>query len=101
MRSVYGLGVQCELGVFDPSGALWTSRGENVRSSLAAKRGDVILVMWVFTWKADETGKLAKANARLVDRGFSQRPRDNYNETFAPTPAAPGFRFMAAIVTAP
>ena len=30
-------------------------------------------------------------------RGFSQRPGVDYHETFAPTPAAPCIRLMAAI----
>ena len=38
-----------------------------------------------------------KAKARLVARGFSQRPGVDFNETFAPTPAAPCIRLMAAI----
>ena len=38
-----------------------------------------------------------KAKARLVGRGFSQRPGVDYHETFALTPATPCIRLMAAI----
>lgn len=57
----------------------------------------MVSAKWVFTWKADEHGKVVKAKARLVARGFSQRPGVDYYETFAPTPAASCIRMMAAI----
>ena len=44
---------------------------------------------------SDETGKAMKLKARFVARGFSQRPGVYYNETFAPTPAAPCIRLVA------
>ena len=52
---------------------------------------------WVFTWKTDEHGTIAKAKARLVARGFSQRPGVDHNETFAPTSTASCIRMIAAI----
>ena len=51
----------------------------------------------MYTWKSDETDKAVKVKARLVVRGFSQRPGVDYHEPFAPTPAAPCIRLMAAI----
>ena len=53
----------------------------------------------VYTWKADEHVKAVKAKARLliVSRGFHQRPGVHFHATFAPTPAAPCIRLMAAI----
>ena len=57
----------------------------------------MVSAKWVYTLKSDETGKVVKAKARLVARGFSQRPGVDYHETFAPTPAAPCIRLMAAI----
>ena len=57
----------------------------------------MVSAKWVYTWKSDETGKVVKAKARLVARGFSPRPGVDYHETFAPTPAAPCIRLMAAI----
>ena len=57
----------------------------------------MISAKWVYTWKSDENGKVVKAKARLVARGFSQRPGVDYHETFAPTPSTPCIRLMAAI----
>ena len=57
----------------------------------------MVSAKWMFTWKADEHGKIVKAKARLVARGFSQRPGVDCNEIFAPTPAAACIRMMAAI----
>ena len=51
----------------------------------------------MYTWKSDENGKLVKSKARLVARGFSQGPGVDGHETFAPTPATPCIRLMAAI----
>ena len=51
----------------------------------------------VFTSKADEHGRVVKAKAQLVARGFSQRPGVDHNETFAPPPAVSCIRMMAAI----
>ena len=47
--------------------------------------------------KSDETGNVVKAKARLIARGFSQRPDVDLNEAFTPTPAAAFFRLMAAV----
>ena len=57
----------------------------------------MVSAKWVYTWKSDENGKVVKAKARLVARGFSQSPGVDYHETFAPIPATPCIRLMAAI----
>ena len=57
----------------------------------------MVSAKWVYTWKSDENGKVVKAKARLVARGFSQRPGVDNNDTFAPTRATPCIRLMAAI----
>ena len=51
----------------------------------------------VYTWKSNGNGKVVKAKARLVPRGFSQRPGVDYHDTFSPTPATPCVRLMAVI----
>lgn len=38
---------------------------------------------WVFAHKRDESGRVVKYKARLVARGFSQRPGYDFKETFA------------------
>ena len=39
---------------------------------------------WVFKRKLDDKGNVSRYKARLVAQGFSQRPSEDYNETFAP-----------------
>ena len=39
---------------------------------------------WVFTRKRDAEGNIVKYKARLVARGFSQRPGFDFEETYAP-----------------
>lgn len=57
---------------------------------------NVVSAEWVFTRKADR--KVFKTKARLVARGFSQRPRVYTNENYPPLPAASFVHLMAAIL---
>ena len=57
----------------------------------------MISAKWVFTWKTNELGKVVRAKARLVARGFRQVEGVDYFETFAPTPASSCVRLLASI----
>jgi hypothetical protein len=56
--------------------------------------GEVLLLMWVFTYKTDGDGYLSRFRARLVVRGDLQAPLDN---TYAATLAIRNFRALIAI----
>ena len=51
----------------------------------------------VFKWKADETGKMVKAKARLVAKSFKQKYGVDYLETFSPTANAASQRLLVAM----
>ena len=52
---------------------------------------------WVFKWKADETGKIVKAKARLRAKGFKQKYGVEYLETFSPTASDASQRLLVAL----
>jgi len=56
-------------------------------------------VKWVFKTKLNERGEFDKHKARLVSKGFSQQPRIDYGETFAPVERIDNVRFLLAIET--
>jgi hypothetical protein len=45
---------------------------------------NVVTGKWVFTHKLRADGTLDRYKARWVLRGFTQRPRGDYDETFSP-----------------
>ena len=51
---------------------------------------------WVFVWK-QEHGKITKAKARIVAKGFMQKKEIDYNEVFAPTGTQDGLRLLFAM----
>ncbi|KAI1508242.1 Pol protein [Pyrenophora tritici-repentis] len=59
--------------------------------------GEILPLMWVFTYKFDEDGYLTKFKARLVVRGDLQQI---YKDTYAATLAAQIFRFLITLMAA-
>ena len=51
----------------------------------------------MFSWKSDEFGWISKVKSRLVARGFKQRERIDFGETFAPTVSSSCVRLLSAI----
>ncbi|CAL2268313.1 unnamed protein product [Prunus armeniaca] len=57
----------------------------------------VIGVKWVFKTKQNLDGSVQKNKARLVAKGYSQKPRVDYNETFAPVARLDTIRTLIAL----
>ena len=54
----------------------------------------------MFAWKSDEFGRVVRAKARLVARGFGQRAGFDFFETFPPCPSVISIRFLTTIACA-
>ena len=52
----------------------------------------------IFVLKRHPNGEILKYKARLVARGFSQRPGEDYDETFASVTKPPSVRLLLALV---
>ena len=52
---------------------------------------------WVFSYKTDKDGIIAKTKARLVAKGSSQMQDVDYFQTFAPTPSSASIKILAAV----
>jgi hypothetical protein len=63
------------------------------------KYKDVISVKWIYKTKQDAEGNIQKCKERLGPRGFTQKPRIDLNETFAPVGCMDTSRTVLAIVT--
>lgn len=63
----------------------------------AAAAQNLVTSKWVFKTKMDARGRPTRLKARLVARGFSQRPNIDFFATFAPTAAITTFRILISI----
>ncbi|XP_068340328.1 uncharacterized mitochondrial protein AtMg00810-like [Pyrus communis] len=59
----------------------------------------VIGVRWVFKTKLNLDGTVQKHKARLVAKGYAQKPRIDYNETFAPVARLDTIQTLIALAT--
>ena len=60
---------------------------------------DIIGVKWVYKTKLNSDGTIQKHKARLVAKGYSQQPRIDYNETFAPVARLDSIRALIALAS--
>ena len=67
---------------------------------LVEKPPDVVPITnkWVFVRKRNKLGEIVKYKARLVARGYSQRPGQDYNETYSPVVRMDTLRAILALV---
>jgi len=56
-----------------------------------------LTVKWVYALKKDKEGKIERFKARLVARGFGQRPGTDFNVTFAPVVSSESLRVILAL----
>ena len=52
---------------------------------------------WVFVRKRNEKNEIVRYKARLVAQGFSQRPGNDYEETYSPIMDAITFRYLISL----
>ena len=53
---------------------------------------------WVFVRKQNENNEVVRYKARLIAQGFTQRPGNDYNETYSPVTSRITFRYLISLV---
>jgi len=61
------------------------------------ENANIISSRWIFKYKRDSNGNIAKRKARLVARGFTQIYGIDYKDTFSPTLKHDSIRIITAI----
>ena len=64
----------------------------------APKDKDVISVKWIYKTKQDADGNVQKNKEIMVEKGFTQQPDIEFNETFAPVARMDTVRIVLDIV---
>ncbi|THH17351.1 hypothetical protein EUX98_g9147 [Antrodiella citrinella] len=61
------------------------------------KGANIITTKWVYRFKLDANSKIIRYKARLVARGFTQKPGVDFDETFAPVAKIESSRLLLAL----
>ena len=88
-------------------GQHWRQAARKEMASIRARRTYFLMALpkgrsainckWIFNVKAKADGRVEKFKARLVVKGFSQRPGVDYDETFAPVAHTDSQRVLLAL----
>ena len=99
--TTYAEAMDCDARSGQPN---WTNAVEEEMESMADNSAweeakvppgwPTIPAMWVFKQKLGRNGETARYRARLVAKGFRQRPGVHFNDTFAPTLRMDSLRLM-------
>lgn len=68
----------------------------NMGISWEARNKEIIGVKWIFKIKLNTDGSIQKHKTKLVAKGYSQRPKVDYKETFVPVARFDTIRVLMA-----